>query len=220
MKRTVILFLTVPLLLITAHRLPAPIQEVETPAPAPIVSPSPAGPESAAPQAAAAKKEEEDAAAKKAQEEKAKWAAGAQLTPSPAGPSTKFDGVWESRGSFSGEGESIKRRETLVIRDGKTAARTTELTNSLHRSGDEWVEGKFPAPYLKAREVYRRWVQTSEKVSVKDSMMSIRFNPSKLVDWRPHYSVPPRHSSGQLENVSLKITGKDELNDGDYHRVK
>jgi hypothetical protein len=112
MKRTLALLLTVALLLVTAHRLPAPIHEVPE-------SPTPTPAEQAKPKKTQAKPKSVES------EPKAKSASKPSATPAPQSPA-RFAGTWTGRIKIGNQGDFDV---TLVVN-----SEATSLTQSTNRS--------------------------------------------------------------------------------------
>ncbi len=107
MRRTLALLLTVALLLITAHRLPAPIQEVpESPTPVPTEQPKP--------------KKVQSKSKSTEPETKIKSAPKPAATPALQGPA-RFAGTWNGKIFRSGSGNT----DNVTVQVNATATSAT-----------------------------------------------------------------------------------------------
>jgi hypothetical protein len=198
MKRTVVLFLSVPLLLITAHRLPAPIVEEEKPTPAPKGSTEP--------------------------KSKPAKSQGAEAL-SGSSSARRFDGTW--KGTFVNKTAEADYNEsyTLIIRDGKTADSAREATWVLH-SPRGWSD--LPEAYRHLSPLSCKTANHSDHLVADASDLMIRFSgPPRLIDWVPKTlplgEVQKLAGMDKSTNLTIALTlNGDELVLGKvvFHRVK
>jgi hypothetical protein len=154
MKPRQLLF-TFGLLVITAHRLPAPIQEESTPSPVAKVKPGPG--ESPANEALS---EPELAAAR------------------------RFDGAWQVTGVKTDAAGSSRWIATIVIENGRRAEWSRETTSILD-NGKKWPQAWLPSPFNKISPIFERWVDESTDLKIEGSKLTIRWPPDRLADWSP-----------------------------------
>jgi len=163
MRRTHILFLTCALLLITTHRLPAPIVEESTPTPARARSIEP-----------------------KSKPERSK---GAEAS-SDSSAARRFDGTWRSTRTQRYVEGSYQMVSTMVINNGKKAEGTLERTFTLV-PGKTWPQAWFPPPYNAISPISTKWIYESTDLKVEGPNLMILWPPIRLADWAPK-TIPPQ----------------------------
>lgn len=157
MKPIGTLFVSIPLLLITAHQLPAPIVEEEKQTPAPTESAQP-----------------------KSKRERSK----AAEVSSDSGAALKFDGTWRTTNTQRYAEGSIQEAATLVVDSGRKAEFTGEGTFTL-ASGKVWPAEALAPPYNKLSPISTKWMGESTDLKVQGQNLTIRWPPSRLVAWTP-----------------------------------
>lgn len=156
MKPTVRVLLIAIVLVISAHRLPAPIAEVqETPAAKEIAKKIKPKPKSKSSET------EHDSTAKSR---------------------GRFDGTWTASTTSTGEHhEQIVDKLTMVIKEGKNAALVNERTSTLAPGGywrDLPAATKFSGLYSKSR-------RHSNDVVADGSHLRIRWSAPEILEWTP-----------------------------------
>lgn len=129
---------------------------------------------------------------------------------------SRFDGTWVATNYKNNPaGGKINGIYTIVIKDGKTAAKTLDTTNvSIPESADY--------------EVRRKWTCSSTDLSATSSSPTIQWSAGELSDWEPRtisreeiqsYGNPHAETSVyQLKGDEL--TRINDPNGVTYHRVK
>jgi hypothetical protein len=197
LRRTSRLLLVVALLLVTAHRLPAPIVETpENPTPTPKQSAKPKPKRTIKPKVT---NENAERSTKKQLPSPTPPLVPAKprATPKREVPVTRksdvtsqnvqpnrahqFDGVWKTV-------PHADSSYTLIIKGDKSAALTVELTFTLSGGDRFWQD--LPDQFNSARELHNTYhFDSKESHTTIDSQIVVRWNPAKLVDWSPK-SVP------------------------------
>jgi hypothetical protein len=158
MNRRLTLFYYVVVLLITAHRLPAPIVEEQKQTPKPTESAQP-----------------------KSKPERSK---GAEA-PADSSAAHRFDGTWQNMAEYNGGGILMRGVFTLVITNGNKAQWAAEQTLTL-TSAKTWDSSWFlPAPYDKVSPVSTKWTGESTDLRVEGSNLTVRWPGGRLADWTP-----------------------------------
>ena len=144
-------------LLISAHRLPAPITEVqETPAPS-AAAPSPA---------------------------KAKPAPRAKDSTDTSRDSLrKFDGTWSGNTTVNSAHHTNVYQILMIIRESeRVASGTTTLTQTLV-PGQVWAN--LPENYQALSPIVLKYAHSSHDLRVDGSNLRVRWPASELLDWSP-----------------------------------
>jgi hypothetical protein len=129
---------------------------------------------------------------------------------------TRFDGTWVATNYKSiPAGGKINGIYTIVIRDGKTAAKTLDTTN-------------VSSPESADNEIHRKWTCSSTDLRATSSSVTIQWSAGELADWAPRtisreeiqsYGNPNAETSVyQLKGDEL--TRINDPNGVTYHRVK
>jgi hypothetical protein len=194
--------LCIVFILIAANRLRAPIQEVpETSTPAPVQSAKPKSPR-------------ERTAAKK-------------LGPSETNSdgARKFDGTWVGTSAkTSRTGGRVSWVLTLIIRNGKTAVKTVDVT---------YLSNHESPIYGSTYELRTKWLHNSTSLTAEGSSLTVQWSTGQLSDWGPK-SVPRNvaqsygYGSTDLSNAgpcvyTLKENELTRMNDPNpviYRRMK
>lgn len=187
-------FCSVTLLLILAHRLPAPISE-EKPSPTP-------------------------------ETEKLKTAAAKHksVESSDSNSARRFDGTWKGTLVSKIPTAVYTISATLIIRDGKTADITNEVTSTLPRGGS-WSNS--PDAYRHLSPLYQKITNHSDHLVAEGFDLMIRWSGRRLVDWAPKtLTLEEAQKLGGMdkpaENASALTLKGEELVYGKFvfHRVK
>jgi len=186
LRRTFCFSLVAALLLVAAHRLPAPISEIPEPTATPEVKPKPA------------------------RDVKAEGRPNVESRDAKSNPAHSFNGVWEGSSDITTEAGNSLGRYTLVITNSERAALTVHVTATL-KDRSWWVN--LPKRYESVPQLQHTISWNSRELHATDSTVTIQWNAPQLVDWDPKtipYDVYLKNVNNfKIENVVFTLSGSE-----------